>query len=425
MSEPPIEIEDLGITFGDVTVLDGLSVDITAGQFVGVVGPNGTGKTTLLRSINGVITPDTGQVRIFGTAATTLSARERSRRIATVPQNATIGFDFSVREVVEMGRYPYRSRTGWGDPNPDAVDRALERTETTALADRSVTTLSGGERRRVILARALAQETPILLLDEPTASLDINHQIRTLERVDALVEQDKTIIAAIHDLDLAARYCDMVIVIDDGRIRAKGPPADVLTSETVERTYGVPTAVTTDPTTGAASITALSDPAPERGVTVHVLTDRNGQLLARLTRAGFTVTTSVLTEGSPAMAVADSLGIETVSIPPQTPINEAAQGQANSLIGSADVAVLDDIVIGPMNQVILDVARQAERLVIIEDRPFADRNYTSDRAATVYERLCETAEITPSSRIVEAIERRQDQSVSDHEARQSVSKSSE
>ncbi|MDY6819226.1 MAG: ATP-binding cassette domain-containing protein, partial [Halobacteriales archaeon] len=241
MTEQPVAIEELTVSFGDLTVLESLSVDITAGQFVGIVGPNGTGKTTLLRAVNGVVTPDAGAVRVFGNDATGLSARERSRLIATVPQDASIGFDFSVREVVEMGRYPYRSRTGWSDPDPEAVDRALDRTETTALADRSVTTLSGGERRRVVLARALAQDTPILLLDEPTASLDINHQIRTLERVDALIDQDKTVIAAIHDLDLAARYCDMVLLLDDGRIRAQGAPKDVLRSETIDPTYGIAT----------------------------------------------------------------------------------------------------------------------------------------------------------------------------------------
>ncbi|PSP45087.1 hypothetical protein BRC69_07275, partial [Halobacteriales archaeon QH_6_66_25] len=185
-----IDVDGVSLSFGDVPVLDGVDLRVEQGELVGLVGPNGAGKTTLLRTINGILDPDAGDVRLDGEPVAELSAREVSRQLATVPQDTHVGFAFTAEQIVEMGRTPHRSRLDWTDDD-DPVDAALERTQTDHLRDRSVDDLSGGERQRVLLARALAQEPAALLLDEPTASLDINHQISVLGLVEDLVAEGR------------------------------------------------------------------------------------------------------------------------------------------------------------------------------------------------------------------------------------------
>ncbi|MFC7236040.1 ABC transporter ATP-binding protein [Halosegnis marinus] len=253
-----IAVEDLAVERGGVEVLADVSLAVEEGEFLALVGPNGAGKSTLLKAVGGILPAAAGRVTIDGRDVAGMSARETARLVASVPQDSSFDFDFTVREVVEMGRTPYRKRLR-RNPDPDGPDRvaaALDRTDTAGFADRSVASLSGGEKQRVLLARALAQDAPALLLDEPTASLDINHQVRTLDLVAGL---DETVVAAVHDLDLAARYCDRVALLAGGRLRAAGTPAEVFTADRLERVFGVGVAVGENPATGTASVTALSD----------------------------------------------------------------------------------------------------------------------------------------------------------------------
>jgi iron complex transport system ATP-binding protein len=271
VTDPPaLGLDDVTVSYGGRTVLDGVSLSVGRGEFLALVGPNGAGKTTLLRAVNGLVTPASGTVRIDGADATSLSARARARRVATVPQETNVGFDFPVRDLVAMGRTAHRSRLSRAsEADRAAVTRALDRTGTAAFADRTVGSLSGGERQRVVLARALAQAAPLLLLDEPTASLDINHQVRVLGLVRDLVttaterdgadEPARTAVAAIHDLDLAARFCDRVALLADGAVRAVGPPSEVLESDRLAAADGVETVVTEDAVTGTPRVTALGE----------------------------------------------------------------------------------------------------------------------------------------------------------------------
>jgi len=248
-----IDIDGLCVDRSGVRVLADVSLSVADGEFVALVGPNGAGKSTLLGAVGGHLSRAAGSVAVDGDEVGSLSARALARRVATVPQETNFGFDFSVRDVVEMGRHPYRLRFGGDDPDgAAAVERALDRTRTTQFADRSVASLSGGEKQRVLLARALAQSVPTLLLDEPTASLDINHQVRTLDLVAGLEE---TVVAAIHDLDLAARYCDRVVLLADGSVQAVGTPRAVFTADRLERVFGVDVTVGENPATGTVTVT--------------------------------------------------------------------------------------------------------------------------------------------------------------------------
>lgn len=262
-AEIMIDTNSVSVTLGGAPILDGVSVAVPGQSFVALVGPNGAGKTTLLRTINGVLPPDSGSVAIDESDVQSLSRRDTARLVATVPQDTNISFEFSVRDVVAMGRTPHRSRLQRAD-DTNIVERALQRVRIAHLADRPVGSVSGGERQRVLLARALAQDAPAMVLDEPTASLDINHQVRTLELVRDLVDEGTTALAAIHDLDLAARFCDSIVVLSDGHVLADGPPESVLTESVIEQAFGGHPHIHHNPVTQSLSITTLGKRERER-----------------------------------------------------------------------------------------------------------------------------------------------------------------
>ena len=286
----------------------------------------------------------------------TLSARAASRLVATVPQDTTVAFEFTVEDIVEMGRTPYHGRFS-GDPDAgEAVERALERTETARFRDRSVASLSGGERQRVVLARALAQETPALLLDEPTASLDVNHQVRTLELVRDLVDtEEKAALAAIHDLDVAARFCDRLAVLADGDLLAVGPPETVLTADHVGAAFDTDAAVLPNPVTGTPAVTPLSDPG-DSDLTVHVVGtgQRTARTVSVLANAGSTVTVGVVPSGDVAAATARELAAETVTAPAFAALDAEREAAARDLLVAADAAVVVEPVAPPLRALVRD-----------------------------------------------------------------------
>jgi iron complex transport system ATP-binding protein len=234
-----LSVRDLRVSYGQREVLRGIDLDVAPGEVVGIVGPNGGGKTTLLKAITRVV-PSRGLVRLGGDDVASLNARELARRVAVVPQDPTLPVGFTALDVVVMGRTPHLRFL----EQESAADRrkaqdALAMLGAQALADRAVDELSGGERQNVVIARALVQEAPLLLLDEPTANLDISHQAgiaRLLRRLAA--ERGAGILAALHDLTLASLYCDRLVLIASGEVVAEGAPADVLTVENVRRAYG-------------------------------------------------------------------------------------------------------------------------------------------------------------------------------------------
>jgi iron complex transport system ATP-binding protein len=223
-----------------------VTAEIETGDWVALIGPNGAGKTSLLRAVAGLL-PCDGSVSLEGASLAELGRRERAQRLALVPQEPRTPPWLTVAEYVLMGRTPYlRPLAREGDADHDAAARALSRLDLDELAERTLGTLSGGERQRVVVARALAQEASIVLLDEPTASLDIGHQQQALDLLDALRETEGlTLVAAMHDLTLAAQYADRVLLLDQGRVVADGAPAEVLTEEALAQHYGARVRVVT------------------------------------------------------------------------------------------------------------------------------------------------------------------------------------
>lgn len=232
-----VDFDDVTVRLGGRDVVQHASLTIEPGTVVGLVGPNGSGKSSLLRTLYRAVRPRHGSVRVDGQDVLRLSGRQAARAVAVMLQDAPTDFDLNVEETVLLGRAPHHAAFGRDTPaDLDVVADAMRRTGVTDLADRMVATLSGGQRQRVLLARALAQQSPVLVLDEPSNHLDISHQHDLMTTVRSL---RRTVIAALHDLNLATRYCDRVVVLDAGRIIAVGPPAEVLTPELIRTTFGV------------------------------------------------------------------------------------------------------------------------------------------------------------------------------------------
>jgi iron complex transport system ATP-binding protein len=241
-----ISLDRVTVTLGGRQVVREVSAHVEEGEWVALIGPNGAGKTSLLRAVAGLL-PCEGRVSLDGTSLDDLGRKERAKRLALVPQEPRTPPWLTVAEYVLMGRTPYlRPLAREGEVDREAAARALSRLDLDELAERTLGTLSGGERQRVVVARALAQEASIVLLDEPTASLDIGHQQQAFDLLDALrATEGLTLVAAMHDLTLAAQYADRVLLLDAGRVVADGAPVDVLTEEALAQHYGASVRIVT------------------------------------------------------------------------------------------------------------------------------------------------------------------------------------
>lgn len=240
-----IQTSNIQVSFGSKTILHDISLDIQDKEFVGIIGPNGSGKSTFLKCLYRILQPNNGKIFFDGTELSELSHRDTALKMAVVAQHSTVNFDFSVLEMVLLGRSPYKGLLDRDQIEDYEIARhALAEVGLSDFESRSFNTLSGGEQQRVILARALAQRTECLVLDEPTNHLDIKYQLELMTIVKKL---GATVVSAIHDLNLAAIYCDRIIALKDGCIVCSGKPADVLTSETIRYIYGVSASVQTLP----------------------------------------------------------------------------------------------------------------------------------------------------------------------------------
>ncbi|UJW76947.1 ABC transporter ATP-binding protein [Rhizobium sp. SL42] len=245
-----LHADRLNLRYGDRTISSDLTVSIPHGSFTVIVGPNACGKSTLLRALSRLLVPSAGQVILDGQNISALPAKEVARRLGVLPQSSIAPHDIAVVDLVARGRYPHQSLfRQWSKSDEDAVAAAMAATGVADLADRQIDELSGGQRQRVWIAMVLAQETPILLLDEPTTFLDIAHQIELLDLLADLNSQGRTVVAVLHDLNQACRYATHLIAMKDGAIAARGSPGDIVTQHLVESVFGISSMIIADPVT--------------------------------------------------------------------------------------------------------------------------------------------------------------------------------
>lgn len=381
-ADPHMALALDGVSFayrgGTAPVVRDIKLHVAAGEMLGLIGPNGAGKSTLLRLATGLLKPATGTIRIHDEDMRALSREEIARRIAVVPQDFSVQFAYTVRQIVELGRMPHLG--AWGTltaADRRSVDHALATTDTLALANHVFQELSGGERQRVLLALALAQDAPIVLLDEPTAHLDIKHQIEALELLRHLnAERGLTVVAILHDLNLAARYFDRLALLQR-TIVADGPPAHVLDAALLSRVYE--TKVQVGILRGEEHLSVLppgqttaltADYTPEHDTdnaepqaSAHVIAGGgSGEILMRtLADARLPFTAGPLNVGDSDYTLAQRLALQCITEPPYAPISPQAAAAASERIAAAGALVVCPMPLGVGNIALLEIALDACR----------------------------------------------------------------
>ncbi|MGE5561643.1 MAG: ABC transporter ATP-binding protein [Chloroflexota bacterium] len=406
MSDSVLSVSRLAVSYDGAPVLVGVDLEVPAGSFTGLIGPNASGKSTLLRAVSRVVRAADGRVTVLGTDLLRLTQREVALRIGMVAQDESGGEEFTVAEAVALGRLPHLRRfAGETDRDRAAVGRALRLMQIENLVDRPVGQLSGGERQRVMIARALAQETPLLLLDEPTAHLDIGHQAELLELLRGLTrDEGLTVLAALHDLNLAAQYCDRLALLFGGRIAAAGSPEEVLTQANVAQAYGPRVVVGRHPTFGCPQVSVASGdeiPAGD-GRNVHVIAGggAGSLIMETLVAAGYRVTAGVLNAGDSDWRTARALGLTLVEAMPFAAISDDEHRRNMELVQAADAVVLAEIPFGPGNLPNLEAALAAAGNglpVFVVGSRHDQRDYTGGRAAALLERLLKRAVVCPAA----------------------------
>jgi iron complex transport system ATP-binding protein len=359
-ASPAVRVEHLTVRFGARVALHDVDLEVAPGEFVALAGPNGSGKTTLLRVLLGFLPPDQGSVSILGTPVEALSVRERARRLAWVPQEESVRDDVPIFEYVLYGRYSHlEPLEGESDEDRALAMRVLREVGLTDRASDGILSISGGERQRATLARALAQDSPILLLDEPTSHLDIGHQLDLLERVRHLSHgRGVTVIAALHDLNLAARFADRIFVLSRGRAYTDGPPSAVLSEELLARVWGVAADLRRDARTGTPYLLphrVIGESTPPstalgRGP-VHVVGGGGAAapVLRVLTDLGYQLTTGALHLLDSDSEAASALGIPAALGVPFAPLGEEVREENRRFLRAARAIVVAPFVVGPSN----------------------------------------------------------------------------
>lgn len=344
------------VGYGEKLVLRDVSFQITKGEYVALIGSNGTGKSTMIKCVSGLLPLEGGEMQICGKDLRRLKARERARMVAVVPQSYYVDYGFTVEDIVMMGRNPYidlRHRESKKDR--EIAERAMELTKTTQFRDRLYNELSGGERQRVILARAITQQPQIILLDEPTSALDLHHQIEVMELIRDLNEKEQiTVMAVLHDINLASRFCSRIVILKDGKVKADGTPQEVINRDEMEALYDMKLFVKNNPLLGKPEIIPIRvmDETPaSKPKRIHVICGEKGgvRLLEQLVNMGHHVTAGVLNQGSDDNEICDYLGIRHIEIGAFQPVRPENQAKNLELMRDADAVLVADIPFGEAN----------------------------------------------------------------------------
>lgn len=390
--------DKLEVRFGTKVILHDITFGVEQGEFVGIIGPNGAGKSTLLRSLRGMHPASAGEVRVCGQAVHTLHDKQMARIIAYMQQEVNVGFGFTALEVVLTSRYPYLA--WWqneGEEDYRIARRYMNFTGVDTLADKVMQQISGGERQRVLLAKVLAQETQLIFLDEPTASLDLVYQEEIFRYCQVMCQRGKTVLIIAHDIKLAAKFCSRLILMAEGTVAADGIPREVITAKNLEKTYGLHSAVFINKVTGNLDIhtyAAAQDTLGQKRVHVIGGGGSAGNIMRILHEKDYKLSGGVLQQGDTDADVALAFGVDAVVSPPFSCIEDSL-GKANfEKIADADWTVLSNLHYGEQNLDNLQAAFTARKLIVIEDSPIEQRDFTGGKAQALYQELVKLPQVT-------------------------------
>ncbi len=374
-------------------VVRDIDFDLAPGEFVGLIGPNGAGKSTFLATLAGVLEPVRGRVFLLDRELSGYRPRARARILTYLPQNPGEDDAFTVAQLVAIGRSPYLGPFSFGTSRSDvrAIEMALERAGASAWVDRPVGTLSGGQRQRVRIAMALAQEPGVLLADEPTSALDLGGQLDLMLLLAELARQGLGILAVLHDLNLAAQFCTRLVLFFDGRVQADGPPAAVLSEESVAQAYGVAVRVAHHPLSGAPYLLPrIALNRPSRTSRIHLVAGGGSgrRLIPKLADMGYDLSVGILDAMDSDQQLAADCRVPTLTEAPFAPISEASIQRLGGILDTVDAVVVAPCPFGPGNLPNLEAVVRARVPVYLVDPPgIAERDFSGGRATVLYEEL--------------------------------------
>ncbi|MGE5252812.1 MAG: ABC transporter ATP-binding protein [Planctomycetaceae bacterium] len=413
---PIIRMESVDFRYPEKQIFSGLSLALEEGEVLGLIGPNSSGKTTLLKLMDGLLAPQKGTVFLRGIEVQRIPRSQVARTIAVVPQAMEVPFSFTVGEIVLMGRAPYLTHFGWEKQKDlDVAREAMALTDVSGLGERTFWELSQGEKQRVLIARALAQEPRVMLLDEPTSHLDINHQVEINELIRGLnLQKGLTVLHISHDLNLAAEYCHRIVLLHQGSVFALGGPSEVITQENIRRVYETKVLVEKNPLSGAPRITLLGkgkveQPGPQG--TVHIICGEGSGVdsARRLLLRGYRVSLGVLNTGDTDQKIGRTLGLPMALEGPFSSISERGMEENRKLIDQADLVLVERFHVGPGNldnlRAALEALERGKTVIVLENN--LEYDFTGGEARAYYRRLKEKGAvfIPDHSRLLEEAER--------------------
>jgi len=405
-----LSIDDLKFGYRDKKILEKIGFSSHHGEMLALLGPNGSGKTTLIKLLSKILNPERGVIKIEDVDIENISQKDLAKEMAVIPQSFDTSFSFTAHEIVMMGRTPYISRFGSEQKNDfDIVEKAMKRTDTWHMKDSLFFNLSGGEKQRIIIARALAQEPHVLLLDEPTSSLDINHQIEILTTVKSLVkEENMLVIAAFHDLNMAAKYFDRIVLLHKGVIYAQGRPEDVLTESNIREVYGVECVVKRNPITDSLyvlPITKKKYDESSKKPRIHIISGEGSGsgLMNRIDLDKYDLSLGVLNLYDSDQETAEYLKIKKVVLEaPFSPISYENHLENIKLVKESKVVIMSDFSVGSGNLLNLEAALIALKhnipVLIYEKRKMEQKDFTNGEAAKLYNELIDNGALSFSSK---------------------------
>jgi len=396
-----ITVRGLQFSYDEVTpILKGIDLIVCGGEIVAIVGPNGSGKTTFLKIVSGLLAPTAGTVSLGNKSTTQLSSRQIAKRLSALEQEREVGFDFTVREVVAMGRFPYQRRfSRESQADRKRIGEAMRHTAVTSFADRSIRELSGGERQRVFLAMALAQEPRALLLDEPTTHLDINYQIQIMEIVRRQAAAGLTVLMSLHDLNLASQYADRIALLHQGRLLAVGSPAGVLTEKNIKKAFHTDVTVGRNPMTNSIYIDTVPsrmERTAELGRLHIVCGGGSGVGVMHALADRFLLSVGVLSPLDTDFEVARHLGLTVVMEAPFAPISEEAHAKNLAAMRLCDGVIVCETSIGSGNllnlEAVVEIAVGMDIFILTPDT-IEERDFTGGQATNLVHRLLEAGAV--------------------------------